>query len=149
MKNPLGLIQFVLLLLFVFGFISWGSSRDYLTTLTSETKPVEVPSSPSPESPKISTERVVENPDGTKTYFVDVSVNLELTAEISGQFFDSSKYEWFVVSTIIQERTFDLLKDMWDRYYELVALFVAMVSISIGLLTLITKKPPFLRKLSF
>lgn len=146
MKNPLGYIGYAMLLVIVFSIILQFTSRDYLTTFTNETEPVETsPPIPS-DSSSISTERVVENPDGTKTYFVEVSQNLKLSASVSGQFFDSSKYESFVVSTIIQQKTFDILKDIWDRYKEWIALFVALLSIPIALLALITAKAPFLRQ---
>jgi len=135
-----------MLLVIIFSIILQFTSRDYLTTFTSETKPAEeTPVSPSLESRTISTDRVVENPDGTKTYFVELSQNLKLSAGISGQFFDSSKYEWFLTSIIIQEKTFDLLNDIWERYLKWIAWVFALFSIPICLLALITSRHPFLR----
>jgi len=144
MKNPLGYIGYLLLLSVMFSIILQFTSRDYLTTFTSETKPAELPSSLSSESPSLPTNRIVEHPNGSKTYFVDLSLTITWTTELSGQFFDSSKYEVFVTSIIIQEKTYDLLKDVWDRHFKWITLFVAVLSIPIALLSLTTKRAPFL-----
>ena len=144
MKNLLGYIGCILLLAATFSSILKFTSRDYLTTFTSETNPADVPSPPSSESPTSSTVRFVENPDGSKTYFVDVSVTVTWTAKLSGQFFDSSKYETFVITTIVQEKTFDLLdllNDISDRYAKWIILLVALFSIPIALPLTIRKEP--------
>lgn len=92
-----------------------------------------------------STSRIIENPNGTKTVIVEISQITRMADSVSGQHFNSRKYTVFVIAAIIKEKTFDLVKDIRERYLGWIALFVAAAAIPTLLLALITQKKPFLR----
>lgn len=131
MKNLLGYIGCILLLVVMFFTLLKFNSSDYLTTFASETRSPQLPSSSEPQ--ELSTVRIVENPNESKTdVFIYSSITITFTTKSSGQFFDSSKYREFVTYSIAQEQTFnvlDLLNDVQDRYSKWITLFVALFSI--------------------
>ena len=78
--------------------------------------------------------RITINPDGTKKIEIESSITIHFRVEVSGSVFNRQKYDRFILATLIQKFTSDLLEQIRKDYIEIILVFLVVATMPIILL---------------